>query len=146
VDAGFLTLALATVGLTALAAILGGRDRTNPQRQPRARRATGNALLGLQQFLQPSVEWVFQAQNVEQKDEDDDAGEGDDEEAILSDLGQALRRTPIDPEELREHLTAALRAGLDWNALFEQAVAAELRERPFRAPYMPPSWRVAPIE
>jgi hypothetical protein len=35
---------------------------------------------------------------------------------------------------------------MDWKALFEQAVSDELHERPFRAPSIPPVWRVAPRE
>jgi len=101
-------------------------------------------MLGLQQFIEPSVEHVFQAQNVEQREEDDDAGQGDDGETVRSDLAEALSRTPVDPEEVRRHLTAAMRLGLDWKPLFEQALADELRERPFRAPSMPPARRVAP--
>ena len=112
----------------------------------RTRRATGSALLGLQQFIEPSVEYVFQAQNVEQKEEEDDDGLGGDESAIRSDLALALSRSPVDPEEVRRHLSAAARAGMDWKALFEQAAADELRERPFRAPSLPPAYRVAPRE
>ncbi len=112
----------------------------------RLRRGTGHALLGLQEFIEPSVEYVFQAQNVEQKEEEDDDGLGEDEEAIRSDLAEAMGRTPVDTEEVRRYLTAAARSGLDWKALFDQAVANELRERPFRAPSIPPVGRVAPRE
>ncbi len=38
-------------------------------------------MLGLQQFIEPSVEYVFQSQNVEQKEEEDDNGLGGDEES-----------------------------------------------------------------
>ena len=112
----------------------------------RLRRGTGHALLGLQEFIEPSVEYVFQAQNVEQKEEDDDDGLGEDEEALRSDLAEAMGRTPVDTEEVRRYLTAATRAGLDWRALFDEAVSVELRERPFRAPSIPPVGRVAPRE
>ena len=112
----------------------------------RVRRGTGHALLGLQQFIEPSVEHVFAAQNVEQKEEEDDDGLGEDEEAIRSDLAEALGRTPVDTEEVRRHLAAAARAGLDWKALFDQAVSDELRERPYRVPSIPPAGRVAPRE
>ena len=81
--------------------------------------------------------------NVEQKEEDDD-GPGEGEEAVRSDLADSLGRAPIDAEEVRGHLAAAARIGLDWRTVFEQAVADELRERPFRAPSMPPANRVAP--
>jgi hypothetical protein len=67
-------------------------------------------------------------------------------DAIRSDLAEALTRTPVDPEEVRRHLSAAVRLGMDWTALFNQLVADELRQRPFRAPCIPPAKRVAPRE
>ena len=138
--------ALVAAVVTVAAAILGRTDRKRAPATETARRSVGNALMGLQQFIEPSVEYVFQAQNVEQKEEDDDAGTGGDEVAIRSDLAQALARSPVDPEEVRRHLAAAVRLGLDWKALFEQAVADELHLRPFRAPSLPPARRVAPRE
>jgi hypothetical protein len=135
---------IVAVGVIVLAMFLGWMARKDLPVKERVRRGTGNALLGLQQFIEPSVEFVFQAQNVEQKEEDDDQGLGGDEAAVRSDLALALRRTPIDPEEVRRHLAAAVRMGMDWTALFEQAVDDELRQRPFRAPSIPPARRVAP--
>jgi hypothetical protein len=144
---GFLEFAgVVAVGVVGLAVALGWMDRKRVPGRERLRRGSGNALLGLQEFIEPSVEHVFQAQNVEQKEEDDDDGLGGDEGSIRSDLAEALSRTPVDPEEVRRHLAAASRAGMDWKALFERATADELRQRPFRAPSLPPAWRVAPRE
>jgi hypothetical protein len=146
-DESFLIFAaIVAFGLILVVAVLGRTDKNDAPVTERVRRGTGHALLGLQEFIEPSVEYVFQAQNVEQKDEEDDDGLGDDEEVIRSDLAEALARTPIDTEEVRRHLTAAARGGLDWRALFEQAVRDELRERPFRAPSIPPPGRVTPRE
>jgi hypothetical protein len=61
-------------------------------------------------------------------------------------MAEALSRTPVDPEEVRRHLSAAARLGMNWKALFDQVVSDELRERPFRAPSIPPAKRVAPRE
>jgi hypothetical protein len=137
---------IVAAGAVVLALFFGWMDRKTIPGKERARRGTGNALLGLQEFIEPSVEYIVQAQNVEQKEEEDDEGLGGDEAAIRSDLAEALGRTPIDPEEIRRHLSAASHTGLDWRALFEQAVGNELRERPFRAPCIPPARRVAPRE
>jgi hypothetical protein len=147
VEGSFLTVA----GILAIWAVVFEvfRRRLGRKESPvkeRLRRGTGHALLGLQEFIEPSVEYVFQAQNVEQKEEDDDDGLGEDEEAIRSDLAEAMGRSPVDTEEVRRYLTAAARAGLDWKVLFDQSVADELRERPFRAPSIPPVGRVAPRE
>jgi len=145
VESGFLLLATAlAIGMLVLAASRGWLGRKNANAAERVRRGMGHAMLGFQEFVEPSVEYIFQAQNVEQKEEDDDEGLGVDEEAVRSSLAEAIRQSPVDPEEVRRHLSAAARAGMDWKALFEEAVANELRERPFRAPSMPPARRVAP--
>jgi hypothetical protein len=135
---------IAGAGVTLLALVLGWLQSKKPAAKESIRRGTGNAMLGLQQFIEPSVEYVFQAQNVEQQEEDDDQGQGGDEAAVRSDLAEALGQAPVDPEEVRRHLASAARMGLDWKALFDEAVADELRERPFRAPSIPPAKHVAP--
>jgi hypothetical protein len=112
----------------------------------RVRRGTGHALLGLEEFIAPSVEFVRQAEQVEQKEEDDlDTLEAE-RAQIQSDLAESLSRDPVDHEEVRRQLATALRAGLDWRELYAQTVRDELTARPFRAPWMPPVWRVAPRE
>ncbi len=144
-DSRFLLFAgIVAIVVVALNVILRCIGHKRVKVNERIRRGTGHAMLGLQEFIEPSVEYIFQAENVEQKEEDDDKGLGGDEEAVRSNLADALGQSPVDHEEIRRHLTAALRAGLDWRSLFEQAVADELRERPYRAPSMPPARRVAP--
>ena len=138
--------AIVAIGAIVVTTLLGRMERKLVPGKERTRRATGNALLGLREFVEPSVECVVQAQNVEQKEEEDDEGLGGDEDAIRSDLAQALSRSPVDPEEVRRHLSAAARAGMDWKALFEQSAADELSKRPYRAPSLPPAYRVAPRE
>jgi hypothetical protein len=151
---------LIPLGLLALAAAaLSGLDRLGRwlnrrgwiDTRPRAvRRGVGHALLGLQEFVEPRVEHVFAAENLEQKDVEDEVGDGDDgevgPEVILADLSESLGFTPVDPEEVRRHLSAARRAGLDWRALYEEALRDELAARPYRAPSLPPIGRVAPRE
>lgn len=137
---------IVAIGAIAVTTLLARMERKVVPGKERTRRATGHALLGLREFIEPSAEYIVQAQNVEQKEEEDDAGLGGDEEAIRSDLAQALGRSPVDPEEVRRHLSAAARAGIDWKALFEQATTEELTERPYRAPSLPPAYRVAPRE
>jgi hypothetical protein len=112
----------------------------------RVRRGAGHAMLGLQEFVEPSVEYILQAENAEQAEEEDaDPSEGG-PEAILADLAVSLGRDPIDAEEVRRHLASAHRAGLDWRELFDRAVRDELASRPYRAPSIPPVWKVAPRE
>jgi hypothetical protein len=112
----------------------------------RVRRGTGHALLGLQEFIEPSVEHIFEAENLEQKDKDDRDASDDDPEVIRADLATSLGRAPVDCEEVRRHLASSKTIGLDWRAVYDQAVRDELAARPFRAPSLPPPWRVAPRE
>jgi hypothetical protein len=110
----------------------------------RVRRGAGHAMMGLQEFIEPSVEYVFQAENVEQADEDDPSPAEGGPEALLADLAAGLGRDPVDPEEIRRHLAFAQRSGLDWPEMFDRAVRDELAARPYRAPSLPPIWKVAP--
>ena len=134
----------AGAGVILLTLVLIKIDRKKLPAGESVRRGTGNALLGLQQFVEPSVEYVFQSQNVEQREADDDQGQGGDEDAVSSGLAEALCRTPVDPEEVGA--TSPLRNA--WASIggpsSNTAVADELQERPFRAPSMPPVRRVAP--
>jgi hypothetical protein len=139
---------LLVAGIAALVLTLSWMRRrgwVDPSRD-RVRRGVGHAMLGLQEFIEPSVEYVLQAENTEQKDEDDLAPSDDGPGRILDDLATSLGRDPIDPEEVRRHLASAHRAGLDWRGLFDRSVRDELAARPYRAPSIPPIWRVAPRE
>lgn len=54
----------------------------------RMRRGTGHAMMGLQEFIQPSVEYVIQAENSGQTQDDD--CEGDDPQRLS--IPPAFRR------------------------------------------------------
>ncbi len=134
--AGALALVLALVWMQRR-----GWIDSSPQR---TRRGTGHALLGLQQFIEPSVEHIFQAENGEQREGHEGDTLEDEREAILADLALSLGRDPVDRGEVQRHLASVQRLGLDWREAYEQAVRAELTSRPFRAPSIPPIFRVAP--
>jgi hypothetical protein len=136
--AGFAALYLALAWMRRKGWVDPSRDRV--------RRGAGHAMLGLREFVEPSVEYILQAENAEQKEQDDLAPSDDGPGQILDDLSASLGRDPIDPEEVRRHLAAARRAGLDWRETFDRAIQGELAARPYRAPSLPPSWRVAPRE
>src|SRR6266568_3354624 len=58
----------------------------------RVRRGTGHALLGAQEFLEPSIEHVFAAENLEHQEDEDHIGDDEpDRETILADLSASLR-------------------------------------------------------
>lgn len=119
------------------------RGWIDPSRE-RIRRGTGHALLGLREFIEPSVEHVFAAENAEETPEDDLAADEGNPALIREGLAESLRRSPLDHEEIRHHLTTAARAGLDWRNLYDEESAAAIRERPYIAPSMPPYWKVGP--
>src|SRR5579875_894274 len=100
---------MVAVGTLLIVAVLGRADEAGTRLpfQNRLRHGTGQALLGLQQLIEPSVEHVLAAENLGQKEEEDDDGPGGDEEAVRSDLAEALGRSPVDAEEVRRHLSAA---------------------------------------
>lgn len=136
--AGVAAMTLTLVWIRRRGPIDPGRDRI--------RRGVGHAMWGLQEFVEPSVEYVFQAENAETKEEDDLGASDEGPDAIGADLSASLGRDPIDAEEVRRHLATAHRAGLDWREAFDRAVRDELAARPYRAPSIPPAWRVAPRE
>jgi len=110
------------------------------------RRSAGNALFLLEEFVNPRVEHVVTArQDRVEDDEDSDGGDRNAlAERLRTELRASLAHPEIDPDEIRRHLALAVRSGLDWRSLYGEAVRDEIAARPFRAPSLPPSWRVAP--
>lgn len=105
-----------------------------------------NGLLQFQEFLDPSVRVLRQAQEVVAEEaEPGGGGEPITPEALRAGLAASLARSPIDVEEVRGWLTIARDQEIDWAELFREAVAAELAERHYRLPEMPPESRVAPL-
>jgi hypothetical protein len=142
------SVGLSLAGVLALGITLAWLQRRGwvDTRKERVRRGAGHAMLGLREFVDPSVEYVIQAENAEQRAVDDLDSSGVDTEEILADLSTSLGRDPVDHEEVRRHLASARRAGLDWREAYAGAVRGELTARPFRAPSLPPIWKVAPRE
>ncbi|MFO0957057.1 MAG: hypothetical protein U0800_06255 [Isosphaeraceae bacterium] len=105
-----------------------------------------NGLLQFQEFLDPSVSVLRQAQEViVEEAEPGGGGEPITPEALQEGLSASLARSPIDTEEVRGWLTLARDKAIDWPVLFEESVRKELAERPYRLPEMPPPSRVAPL-
>ncbi len=104
-------------------------------------------LLGLQEFLDPGAAHVIKALD-QQVVEDEEAGGGDPpgQVELRELLEEALGRTPVDPEEVRQVLTQAQDLGLAPRTLFDEVVSAALAARPSLAPHVPIWSRVAPVE
>jgi hypothetical protein len=95
-------------GLALVLRLLGTQRRVRVDTiKARVHRGTGHAMLGLREFVEPSVEYNFQAESAEQKEEDDLNPSGDDREEILAGLSTSLGRDPVDHEEVRRYLASA---------------------------------------
>ena len=147
---------IAGVGVTALVVILGWLDRKKlpPQGEhsPRDGKRTAGAsavhrAVGRVRFPGPEC--------GEQREENDDQGLGGEDEATFAltwpMLGPRRRSIP----KRSGDTSRRPRTGLDWRAIFDEAVADELRERPFahgllagdtavRAPLSPVSHSMCP--
>ena len=112
------------------------------------RRAVTGAAFALQEIFDPGIAHVVRAQQDAHVEEADPAGGDDDEirspESFHEEIVAALAREPIDVEEVRRILTESQRADHDWREVYERAVTAVRGERPYLAPGLPPSGRVAP--
>lgn len=103
-------------------------------------------LLQFQEFLDPSVRVLRQAQEVVVEEaEPGGGGEPITTEELRASLSASLARSPIETDEVRGWLTIARDQGIDWADLFRELAEAELAERPYRLPEIPPASRVAPL-
>ncbi len=144
--AGFVVIVCATIAIWVAEKISPSRTGGGTDVRERVRRSGGNALLALQEFVDPRTQHVQQV-HEQRKEEDDQSGggEGEGSEASLrAELLASLGRTPTDPGEVRRHLRAAREAGLDWKMLYDESVRAILADQPYRAPSFPPAQKVAP--
>ena len=98
-----------------------------------------SSLVAMQQFIEPGVKHVVEVKQ-DRRIEKEEASK----KRILAMLVETLRSCPVNVEAVRVYLMAAKKIGLDWQALYEQAVKAELLERPDRATVLPTLETVAP--
>ena len=86
----------------------------------------------IDEFVNPRMEHVLTARQ-DQIHDDEVPGGDDDHEALAchlkAELAASLAADPIDAD-IRRHLTAAHREGLDWRTLYEDAVRSEAAARP----------------
>lgn len=141
---------MAIAGVIVLLARRQTKKSGSKEGQPleRVRRSAGNAMLVFQEFTDPRIEHVIEAQQEHVEDDEeagDDGGEIDETE-LHEELVGMLGENEVDRSEVRRLLTRAQRAGLDWRASYERATANVLADRPYLAPRMPPPARVAPLE
>jgi hypothetical protein len=136
------------LALLAVAAALFGLDRLGRWLEDRGwlyyrRKRPSSSPLGawvaLQQFIEPTVRHVYEV-GQEYREEDAEARR----DGLLATLLDCLDATPIHPEAVRVCLTLARRGGLDWKALYEEAVRGQQAARPERAELLPRVEDVAP--
>jgi hypothetical protein len=98
--------------------------------------------VGMQQFIDPGVKHVVQVAE-ERRVEDDQTGR---KERILAYILANLDAMPVNREEIRFYLIQAMRDGLDWKGLYEEAVQIQRAARPEQANFIPPIDDVRPLE
>lgn len=142
----WLTWALVAIGIIA---ILIGLDRLGLwledrgwlyYRRKKPTSSPVSALVAMQQFIEPGVKHVVEVRHKKRSETDIEA----DKERILAMLIEILQSTPVNVEAVRLYLSSAKNLGLDWQALYQQAVQVELHERPNRASLLPSLATVAP--
>ena len=99
-----------------------------------------SALVAIQQFIEPGLKHVVEVRHEKRSAMEIEA----DKERILAMLIEILQSTPVNVEAVRLYLSSAKNLGLDWQALYQQAVQVELHERPYRASLPPSLATVAP--
>jgi hypothetical protein len=109
--------------------------RTRPSSSP------ASCWVALQQALEPGIQHVVHIRE-EQPKQDEAAVK----ERLLAGLLACFERVPVNREEVRHYLTWAKRAGLDWQALYAEAVAVRGAVRPDQAGLLPPLAGVAPSD
>src|SRR5262249_40596879 len=83
-----------------------------------------SAFVGMQQVIEPGVKHVIEVRQEKRSEADIEA----DKERVLAMLIEILQSTPVNVEAVRLYLATAQKLGLDWQALYEQAVQAALHE------------------
>jgi hypothetical protein len=98
-----------------------------------------SAWVALQQAIEPSVRQVVQI-GEERKSEQER------KQKLLANLLAALDAQLVNLDEIRLYLTQAKQAGLDWKALYQEAVRVQQTMDPERASRIPSAQDVAPLD
>jgi hypothetical protein len=107
--------------------------RTKPSSSP------ASCWVALQQAIEPGAQHV-----IHLKEEQPKQDEAVVKERLLAGLLPCFEQGPVNPEEVRHYLTSAKRAGLDWQALYAEAVGVQGAVQPDQAGLLPPLASVAP--
>ena len=111
-------------------------------RKKRPTSSPAGCWVAMHQLLEPGVKHVVQVGHQRRQQED----QGERKTRLFTNLLAALDSTPVDVEEIRLYLAAARAAGLDWRALYEEALRVQLSVRPEQAGLFPSPDEVAPDE
>jgi hypothetical protein len=98
-----------------------------------------SAWVALQQAIEPGVKQVVHVSEERESQEERN-------EKLLANLLAALDAQPVNLDEVRLYLTQARRAGIDWKALYDEAVRVQQAARRERAGLLPSVQDVAPLD
>ena len=99
-----------------------------------------SAWVAMQQFIEPGMKHVVDIRHSVQSESEQEAAK----EQLLAMLAEILRTSPVNVEAIRLYLEAAQEHGLDWQALYDQALRMESLEHPGEAARLPSPEMVAP--
>ena len=111
-------------------------------RKKRPTRSPAGCWVAMHQLLEPGVKHILQVGQQRRQEED----QGERKARLFANLLAALDSTPVNVEEIRLYLAAARGAGLDWRAVYEEALRVQLSVRPEQAGLLPSPDEVAPDE
>lgn len=89
-------------------------------RQKRPTSSPMSSLVALQQFIEPSIRHVVEVKHHVRSEKEKQAGR----ERLIAMLIEVLRSSPGNVEAIRLYLASAKEMGLDWRALYDEAVKA----------------------
>ena len=101
-----------------------------------------SAWVAMQQFIEPGVKHVVEIKDAKRSETEQEAAK----ERLVAMLVEILMSRPVNVEAVRLYLATAKKLGLDWRALYEQAVQVEFLSRPDGSASLPPPEMVAPLD
>jgi hypothetical protein len=104
--------------------------------------SSGSVFVALQQFIEPRVKHVVQVKQESRSEQDLQAAR----ERAIGNLLEALAAPPVNPEVIRFYLSMAQKSGLNWKALYEEAVHLHRAKRKDSDAAFPSPDEVAPFE
>jgi hypothetical protein len=111
-------------------------------RKKRPTSSPAGCWVAMHQLLEPGVKHVVQVGQHQRQEED----QGESKARLFANLLAALDANPVNVEKIRLYLGVSRDTGLDWRALYEEALRVHLSVRPEQTGQLPSPDEVAPDE